>query len=100
MRKFFIGCAILCSLTSAAAATVRGEKSGSAYIIYVTNSSERPIQCSGTIYADYDDFGTRKSTSSPFNGTVPARTDNYRMVVWQTTWPGSTLVFRHDAQCS
>lgn len=84
----------------ASAANVRGEQSGSTFLIWVTNPEDRAVACSGEVVANYKDFGEDKVARANVSGGAPAKANNHLLFKWPTSWATSTLRFNHNVQCS
>lgn len=86
--------------SAATAANIRGEQQGSTFLIWVTNTEDRSVNCSGSVTATYSQFGQPGSSKQNINGGAPAKTNNHLLYRWTTTWAASTLSFSHSVQCS
>lgn len=95
----FVSIFLVCA-SNASAASVRGEKSGSSYLIWVTNNSSNSVQCSGIIYARYMQHGSSGNSSTNVSGNVGPNSNNFLLSRWNTGWAASTLEFDHNVQCS
>lgn len=93
--------AFLFSAPAQAQVSYRYTKSGSSFLVYASNSSNRPYNCSATVTANYVDYGQPKTAQSQANYGVPANSAERLVWQWQTTWAASTLDFNYQhAGCS
>lgn len=83
-----------------ASPNVSFRQQNSAYFATASNSEDRSCNCSGTVTANYFDYGTQKNTTINVNFTVPAKASNQDVWNWQTSFTTSGLSFSPNINCN
>ncbi|HDR2751611.1 TPA: hypothetical protein QCJ76_000142 [Enterobacter asburiae] len=72
----------------------------SAFFASATNTEDRNYNCSGTVTANYFDYGEQKNSTINVNFSVPAKANNQEVWNWQTSFTTSGLSFVPNINCN